>query len=249
MGLQLSGSLNLTGSITIETGSVTLVSGSVTVLSGYVSSPGITYAIDFDDMIINHESGSRSFFAGVGTPFTASVFGAGLDGGKLVLYPTASAPSAKYATFKSLWRNAEITHYEVYTNFTGSDFPAYDNNTNGPTVSYVSLGVAFQTDGGSATSGQYISDLMYNSQAGTYNPGGKDFKVMSAGAISNTPTEIMDGGTLYVAQAAPFTIDLNPTLNSPIYFTWLMSIGASFPTKTYKFRMRLLILDKGIPVF
>lgn len=256
MALQLSGSVNLTGdislqsgSITLQTGSIVLTTGSVTVLTGSVTSPNVIYTLVFDDMEFNHVSGSRSYFAGVGIPITASSFGAGIVDGNLVLQPTASAPYSKYEAFKTIYRNARLVSYRMYTNLSGSDFPVYDYNSNGPKISYVSVGFASKTTANGATSGQSISNLMYSLTPGTYDGAdGDGWETFLPGAVINTPNEIMDAGTLYKDSPPPYEISFAPTEYSPTYFTFLMSIGAAFATKTYKFRFELDIEDNGLPV-
>lgn len=68
-----------------------------------------------------------------------------------------------------------------------------------------------------------------------------DWQVIPTGSVlSNPPTEIRDSGTLFTTGSVGFlVINLGPGQYSPVYYTFLMSIGAGFKSKKYKFRMEL----------
>lgn len=242
MSLQLFGTVNLDGSITIPSGSITLVSGSVTVLSGNVQAPNNVYTMEFDEMSINHVSGTLSYYAGVGVAISGSGFGGGVVGNKLAMYPTASAPYSTYEAFTTIPRNVRMVRYRMYTNMVGADFPAYDGNSNGPAQAFVNFGRNFLSGPNSANSDQYIQNLMRSSVAGQYD--GNVWSLFYTGSISGSTNEIYDAGTLYKVDN-DYTMNLAPTQYSPIYFTFIMSIGALFRTKTYKFKFELDIEDLG----
>ena len=235
MSLQLFGSVNLDGSITIP-------SGSITILTGSVQAPNNVYTMFFDEMSFNHVSGSASLFAGVGIAITSSGFGGGFSGGKLIMYPTASAPYTTYEAFTTIPRNVRMVKYRMYTNMVGADFPAYDGNSNGPAQAFVNFGRNFLSGPNSANSDQYIQNLMRSSVAGQYD--GNVWSLFYTGSISGSTNEIYNAGTLYKVDN-DYIMDLAPTQYSPIYFTFIMSIGALFRTKTYKFKFELDIEDLG----
>lgn len=218
------------------------MSGSI-ILTGSITPTKVQSTIVFDDMSFNHVSGTRSYYAGVGTSFTASSFGSGVSGGHITLSPTASSPYPTYSTFTFINKNCRITGYRMYTNVSGSDFPLYDSNTNGPKISYVSIGTATLTAPNSTSNGQVVSNLMYSLTSGSYDYADGYWETISTGATLNNPPEILDAGTLYVTSSA--NISIAPTAYSPTYFTFLMSIGAAFATKVYKFRFELDIEDLG----
>lgn len=252
MPLQLTGSINLSGSITVSSGSITVVSGSINLLSGTVNAPNKVYTMVFDDMEFSHTSGSRSYYSGVGVPMpVADGFGAGYDGERLVLYPTASAPYSRYENFTSTVRNVKILGYRLYTNIVGADFPLYDNNSNSTvTRGYVNLGTAWLSGPSSVNSAQFIQEGIYSYASGSYEPfgpyGSNEWSVVPDYAIKSPTDEILEAGTLYIKQAyANAYINLAPTDYSPTYFTFLMSIGSAFRTKTYKFRFEFDLEDFG----
>ena len=235
MPLELSGSITLTGSIST---------------TQPISSPSVYTTLVFDDMQFNHVSGTRSYFAGVGIPITASAFGAGMDvvsgNYHLALIPTASAPYKKWQAFDFDVRNLKLISYRMYTNMTGSDFPAYTGGANGPNISYVSFGQAYATNYNAASSGQTISNEMYSSISGAYDQYDGNWDIFyPAGPVSAGEVEIGDAGTLYISSPVPFPISMAPTAYSPKYFTFLMSVGAGFATKTYKYRFELDVQDLG----
>ena len=218
------------------------LSGSL-VLSGSVTSTTSNYTVAYADMQFGHVSGTRSFFAGVGIPVTASSFGAGVTNGHITLSPTASAPDPTYlafTTFAPLSTNCTIVGYRMYTNISGSDFPQYDYNPNGAKISYVSIGTAYLTGPNSSTSGQPIQELMYSLTSGSYDYADGNWSTFTPGAILNNPPEILDAGTLYLTSSTA-NVNITATPYSPAYFTFLMSMGAAFATKTYKFRFELII--------
>lgn len=225
MPLQLSGSIAVSGSL--------IVSGSVT------TTGAITTTL-FSDMSFQHTSGSTSDFAGVGIPITASNFGGGVDGaGHILLYPTASAPNPQYVAFRSENRNCKLVSYRMYTNITGSDFPQYDYNSQGPKISTIGVATAKLTDVNSFVGGQTISNSVFSLTSGSYDRADGTWSLISSGAyLSGPTTEIGDAGTLYISANAPFPISLSPAY-SPTYYTFLMNIGAAFATKVYKFRFEL----------
>lgn len=233
MPLQLSGSLLLTGSITS---------------TQPITSPSLYTTLVFDDMQFYHVSGTRSYFAGVGIPITASAFGVGMNyvsgSYHIALEPTASAPYNKWQAFGYDVRNLKIIGYRWYTNMTGSDFPAYTGGPNGPNISYVSFGQAYATDTNAATSGQTISEAMYSSVAGAYDRYDGNWSIFyPAGPVSNGEVQIGDAGTLYLTGS--YNVSMAPTAYSPRYYTFLMSVGAGFATKTYKYRFELDVQDLG----
>jgi hypothetical protein len=242
------GPFDITGSVVNTSGSIILTGSMITTQA--ILSPSIYTTLVFDDMEFYHVSGTRSYFAGVGIPITASAFGAGMEvingSYHLTLEPTASAPYKKWQAFSYDVRNLKLLSYRMYTNMTGSDFPAYTGGPNGPNISYVSFGQAYATAPNSATSGQIISNTMYSSVSGAYDQYDGNWDIFySAGPVSTGGTEIGDAGTLYISSPVPFPISMAPTAYSPTYFTFLMSIGAGFATKTYKFRFALDVQDLG----
>lgn len=241
MALQLSGSVNLTGDISLQ-------SGSISILTGSLFTNNFKYSKVYGDLEFNHVSGSRSYYGGVTTAYDVLPFGfgAGSGGGNtLYLYPTASGAAPKYSTFDSINTNVKLVSYTMYSNIKATDFPAYDGNWSagtGPTVGYVAIGTAYLAP--SATSGLTIENELRSSQEGGYVPYSDEWSVVPGGVVS-TSDEIGDYNTLYISRKSPYEISLAPTAYSPTYFTFLMSIGAKFPTKTYKFRFELILEDLG----
>jgi hypothetical protein len=257
MGFQF-GPFDITGSIVSftgsfdTTGSITVQTGSITVLSGSLFASNFKYSKIYGDLEVPHVSGSRSYYGGVTTAYNTLPFGfgAGSGGGNtILLYPTASSPAPTYSTFTSINRNIKLIGYTMYSNILASDFPQYDGNFSsgaGPTVGYVSIGTAYLAP--SATSGQVVSNELRSSQSGAYAPYSDEWSVVPGGTVSS-PAQIGDYNTLYISDLSPLEISLAPTEYSPTYFTFLMSIGAKYPTKTYKFRFELILEDSGYPVF
>lgn len=225
MALQFSGSLLVSGSIT--------VTGAVTATQAYSTAV-------FTDMAFSHVSGTADFVAGVGIPISSSIgFGAGVNAdGSIYLTPTASAPLAKYAAFRTDNKPIQIVGYRIFTNISGSDFPQYDYNANGTKISRVSVGLANLSATSSAYSGQPLSYNMFSTVSGSYNGADGYWSTISAGAIKHSTAEIGDAGTLYLTSSNTSFV-LSPTAYSPTYYTFLMSIGAAFATKTYKFRFEV----------
>lgn len=190
--------------------------------------------LTYPDMSINHVSGTTSFYAGVGVAYSGSSFGSGINGNyRLVLYPTASAPAPTYATFTTEAPNVvTATTMRVYTNITSSDIPSYDNNPNGPTVAFMYLGSAYLTAPNGSTSGQRSTVEMLYPETILY------YWNTVVGGIQNTPLEIGDRGTLYKEEPVAGG-SIGSGSFSPYYYTFVMRIGAAFPTKTYKFRFEL----------
>ena len=226
MALQLSGSIILSGSLTV---------------SGSLVATNTTTTLFFNDMEFTHVSGSRSFYSGVGTAYSCSSFGAGVSQGNLVLIPTAPSPNPEYSNFKSETSRYKVVGYRMFTNVSGSDFPVYNYQSDGPNLSYLSLGVASMNAPNSATSGQLVSNVMYSLTQGQYDGAdGYGWIVVPTGSVlSNPPTEIKDTGTLYISSSINNPINIGPTVYGPVYYTFLMSIGAGFKSKKYKFRFEL----------
>ena len=237
------GPFDITGSLVTLTGSLN-TTGSIN-LTGSITSTTNKYTLTFTDMSISHVSGTRDFYAGVGTAFTALPFGfgSGNDGSRIILYPTASS-GAKYSTFTTIPKNAKITRYTIYTNAVVADLPDFNGNDNQTTI-YTSIGTAYLAP--SSTSQQNETVKLLTMNPGTYSPLADIWSIASTGSVLNSPVEILDDSTFYITGSC--NINIAPTEYSPTYFTFLMSIGSQFPTKTYKFRVELEIEDSGYPIF
>ncbi len=199
--------------------------------------------LKFGDMQFSHVSGSGSYYAAVSSvlvPVLPSGFGAGVDASRnLTLTPTTSSVPT-YSAFKSETSNLRVTGYRFYSNITGSDFPVYNFQSQGPNISFVAFGVAEKTGPNSATSAQLISREMYSLTAGTYDGADGEWSIVPTGSVKSASPEILDSGTIYsVGSMGSSPIDLGPNPYSPVYYTFLLSMGAGFATKTYKFRLEL----------
>jgi hypothetical protein len=226
MALQLSGSLILTGSLGVK---------------GAVTSTQTYSTIVFPDLEFNHVSGTRTYAAGTKIVVSGSIpFGGGLDSNyNLTLTPTASSPLPQYVAFRTENdRNIQVIGYRIYSNISGSDFPQYDNNVNGTKISFVSIGYVNKPTSNSTSVITPIEYYMYSGTSGSYNGADGNWSLIPTGSVKSTSPEIRDAGTLYLTSSNASLI-LSPTAYSPTYYTFRMIMGASFPTKTYKFRFEV----------
>jgi hypothetical protein len=228
------GPFDITGSVVNLTGAFN-TSGSI-ILTGSISSTGTKSTLVFDEMSISHVSGTRDYYGGVGIAYDAlpQGFGSGNDGPNITLIPTASG------AWMTLNKNARVTGYRWYTNVVGADFPDW-NNVDNETKIFMFLGLAYLAP--SSTTTQGITNTLLSSEPGQYYWPGTNWQTGSAGAVLNSPVQVGNAGTLYITGSS--NVSLAPTAYSPKYFTFMMSIGSQFPTKTYKFKFELDIEDLG----